>query len=185
MLLTWRSTVRSLTTSSAAIARDLSCPRLRGRRTSSSRGDRPFVRAVGAPFAARRQGHEVGTCAQPLEYLARRLQLQLRGLLVAERAAGGSDQNASEARAGADVELLQTPGRLSQGDQRPADIAVGEARRPRACQWPIAGRTGLPNPSQISVRPAEPTSRAASRSPAATMISASAGRRAARLKGCS
>ena len=176
MFCRWRATVCSLITSAAAIVR-LLCPSATRRRTSSSRGVRPWP-ARRHVARQRLDAGRVGRGAQPREHVARRLELERRGVVVAQRAARQADQHAGAARCrraprGA-ASLARPPRRAERG----ARVAFRQGDRRAGVRGErVQGASDGPSASRSS-SPAAP--RAASASPTASMISTHAGSSAAR-----
>ncbi len=119
MLLTCRSTVRSLSTSSAAIARFVS-PAATSRSTSQLASGQ---RRAGGRAPEQRVDARVGRRAELRERVARGVELQRGGVLVAERAARDADELARPRAA--------SYGHRERAPAAPGVAQVGERRRAR------------------------------------------------------
>ena len=128
MLLTWRSTVRSLRTSSSAIAL-LVRPAATSRSTWSSRAVRPWASA--APVSGVEAG-EVGRRSQLGEGAPGRLELERGRVVVAERLARLAHQRAHARGVVRRLDVLPHAPRLPQRGQRRARVARRRARPSRA-----------------------------------------------------
>ena len=128
MLLTWRSTVRSLRTSSVAIAL-LVRPAATRRSTSSSRAVSPWTSraAAGSPRAS--ISANAGAAPSPVKAVPRSGELHRRGVLVAEGAAAPGHQRARPGGLVRRVQLLPALRRAPERHQRPLGVALGEQQR--------------------------------------------------------
>ena len=182
MLLTCRSTVLSLRTSSVAISL-LVLPPATWRNTSSSRGLNPWAVVDGADVASESTRVRSGPAPTPRR---RRARPPTRALprRRRQRAAGHPEQDARARRLVRCVDVLPRAQRAAQRPQSGLGVVFGErSTAPPACAASaLSGSLACVSESASSSPEAR---RASSRSPTASMISTQAGSSPARWRGFS
>ena len=128
MFWTWRATVCSLTTSSAAIARFVRPTRPGGAPRARARSGRasPVFRATGQGIDA----PDVGLGAERVESRPSGLELERSSVLVSQRPAGEADEEPNACALVRRVELLPDLPRSAERAQRSLRLSTGELDRP-------------------------------------------------------